>query len=143
PGAHTARAHVAARAGVPVVARRAVRLVGVGARAVAVAGPGLVTLVGRRAGIRGPGARSARAHVAPRAGVPVVARRAIGLGGVHALAERVIEGSIEVALVRRGTRHRRRLRWKPLESVVGTGIRIVAVKKSACEPDIPQIRILL
>src|SRR5207249_1955705 len=63
PAAHAAGAHVARRARVPVIARRAVHLVGEAARAVAVARPGQVALVGRGAAVCGPGTDAAGAHI--------------------------------------------------------------------------------
>src|SRR2546426_965413 len=87
-------------AAVAVVARRAVRLGGVGAGAVAVAGAGLVALVGRRAGEGRAAAGAPRADVVLVARVAVVAGRAVRLGGVGAGAV-AVAGAGLVALVGR------------------------------------------
>src|SRR5207244_2853701 len=95
-------AAVARRAAVAVVARRAVRLAGVGAGAVAVAGARLVALVGRRTGEGRAAAGPRRADVVLGARVAVVAGRAVRLDGVGAGAV-AIAGARLVALVgRRG-----------------------------------------
>ena len=78
PAAHSARAYVVLRARIPVVAACPVGLVGKAARPIPVARPCLMALVRRSAGITGPAAHSARAHVVLRARVPVVADRPVG-----------------------------------------------------------------
>src|SRR5439155_1347453 len=70
----------------------------VGAGAVAVAGAGLVALVGRRAGEGRAAARAARTDIVLGARVAVVAGRAVRLGGVGAGAAGVA-GAGRVALV--------------------------------------------
>src|SRR5207247_1790145 len=97
---------VGLRAGVAVVARRAVRLVGVGASAVAVAGAGLVALVGRRAGEGRARAGPHRAGVVLGARGAVVARRPVRLVGVGAGAV-AVAGAGLVALVGRRAREGR------------------------------------
>src|SRR5439155_568958 len=87
-GAHPGLAAVARRAAVAVVARRAVRLGGVGAGAVAVAGAGLVALVGCRAGEVRAAACPPRTDVVLGARVAVVVGCAVRLGGVG-MADRV------------------------------------------------------
>src|SRR5207244_3549836 len=99
-GAHPGLAAVARRAAVAVVARRAVRLAGVGAGAVAVAGARLVALVGRRAGEGRAAAGPRRAGAEERGGGDVVAGRAVRLDGVGAGAV-AIAGAGLVALVGR------------------------------------------
>src|SRR5207245_2121760 len=96
--AHPALACVGLRAGVAVVARRAVRLVGVGAGAVAVAGAGLVALVGRRAREGRAAAGPRRADVVLGARGAVVARRPVRFVGVRAGAV-AVAGAGLVALV--------------------------------------------
>src|SRR5439155_1717660 len=94
-------AGLARRAGVVVVARRAIGLGRVGAHAGArVAGPDVVALVRSRAddGV-GARARPALAGVGLRAGVPVVAGRVVGLGWVGAHARARVAGPYVVALV--------------------------------------------
>src|SRR5207244_3956890 len=86
-----------------VVARRPVRLGGVGAGAVAVAGAGLVALVGRRAGEGRAAAGPRRADVVLGARGAVVAGRAVRLGGVGAGAV-AVAGARLVALVGRRAR---------------------------------------
>src|SRR5207247_958150 len=100
--ARAGRADVVLGAGVAVVARRAVRLGGVGAGAVAVAGAGLVALVGRRTGEGRAAAGPRRADVVLGARVAVVAGRAVRLGGVGAGAV-AVAGAGLVALVGRRT----------------------------------------
>src|SRR5439155_20408808 len=95
------RADVVLGARVAVVAGRAVRLGGVGAGAVAVAGAGLVALVGCRAGEGRAAARAGRADIVLGARVAVVAGRAVRLGGVGRGAVRVA-GDGMVVLVWRG-----------------------------------------
>src|SRR5439155_1203672 len=99
-GAHPGLAAVARRAAVAVVARRAVRLGGVGAGAVAVAGARLVALVGRRTGEGRAAAGPRRADVVLGARGAVVAGRAVRLGGVGAGAV-AVAGAGLVALVGR------------------------------------------
>src|SRR5437667_12212644 len=82
--ARAARTDIVLGARGAVVAGRPVRLVGVGAGAVAVAGAGLVALVGRRAGEGRARADPRRADVGLGARVAVVAGRAVTLGGVEA-----------------------------------------------------------
>src|SRR5207253_11334335 len=78
------RADVVLGARGAVVARRPVRFVGVRASAVAVAGAGLVALVGRRAGEGRARARAARADVILCARGAVVAGRPVRRVGVGA-----------------------------------------------------------
>src|SRR5439155_594164 len=80
-----------------VVAGRAVRLGGVGAGAVAVAGAGLVALVGRRAGEGRAAAGPRRADVVDRKSVVYGASRPVRLGGVGVGAG-AVAGSGLVAL---------------------------------------------
>src|SRR5207245_1129066 len=95
---------VGVRARVAVVARRAVRLRGVGAHArrrAARADVVALVLRGARDGVRtGTGAGLARVGV--RAGVAVVARRAVRLRGVGAHAGRRVALAGVVTLVLRG-----------------------------------------
>src|SRR5207248_170353 len=78
------RADVVLGARGAVVARRPVRLAGVGAGAVAVAGAGLVALVGRRACEGRAAAGPRRADVVLGARGAVVARRPVRFVGVRA-----------------------------------------------------------
>src|SRR5207247_1577261 len=94
------RADVVLGARGAVVARRPVRVVGVRAGAVAVAGAGLVALVGRRAGEGRARARAARADVILCARGAVVAGRPVRLVGVGAGAV-AVAGAGLVALVGR------------------------------------------
>src|SRR5439155_1615751 len=92
------------RAGVAVVARAAVELGGIRARAGRrVAGPRVVTLVGRGANDAGPACGHAGlADVGLRAGVAVGPRAAVELGGIRAGAGRRVAGPRVVSLVGRG-----------------------------------------
>src|SRR5207244_1614047 len=89
------RADVGLRAGVGVVARRAIGLGGIAAGpGRGIAGAGGVALVGGRAHDR-VHAHAARAltGIGPRAGVAVVAGGAVGLGGIAAGARRGVAGA--------------------------------------------------
>src|SRR5207249_3178948 len=100
-GAHSRLTDVGLRACVPVVARGAIGPSGVRAGAGGrVARPGVVTLVGRGAddGISAR-ARATLAGVGPRAGVPIGAGAAVGLGGVRASAVARVARPRVVALV--------------------------------------------
>src|SRR5437762_430373 len=101
PGAAPGHAAVGRRASVAVVACAAVGARGIGADAArGVAGPGVVTLVRRRADDGVPArARACLARVRARARVVVVARRAVGLGRVRARAGRRVARADVVALV--------------------------------------------
>src|SRR5256885_1610021 len=84
PGARPALAGVSLRAGIAVVAGRAIGLGRIRARASGrIAGARVMTLVTRRAdhGIA-PGARPALAGVSLCTGIAVVAGRAVGLGRI-------------------------------------------------------------
>src|SRR5204863_95185 len=94
-------AHISLRAGVAVVARGAVRLAGEAARPVAVAGAGLVALVGRGARVRGSPAVAGGAGIGLRARVPVVARGAVRLVG-EAARPVAVAGAGLLARVGRG-----------------------------------------
>src|SRR5207247_375329 len=82
PAAHAPRADVAHGAEGAIVARRTVRLRGVRARpGEGVTGPGVVTLIGGRAGDRiAASADAGLADVAPRAGLRGAAAAAVGRG---------------------------------------------------------------
>src|SRR5437762_2970277 len=101
PGAAPGHAAVGRRASVAVVACAAVGARGIGADAArGVAGPGVVTLVRRRADDGVPArARACLAGVRARARVVVVARRAVGLRGIRARAGRRVARADVVALV--------------------------------------------
>src|SRR5439155_971622 len=103
-------AAVGDRAVVPVVARAAVELGGVRARAGRrVAGPRVVTLVGRGADDGVPArAHAGLAGVGPRAGVAVGARAPVGLGGVRACTGRRVARPRVVTLVGGGAYDGRR-----------------------------------
>src|SRR5439155_774350 len=101
PGAGAGLARVGVRARVAVVARRAVRLRGIGAHAGRrVAGADVVALIlrGARDGVRA-GAGAGLARVGVRARVAVVARRAVRLRRFGAHAGRRVAGADVVALV--------------------------------------------
>src|SRR5439155_1743026 len=110
-------AGVGLRAGGAVVARRPVRLVGVGAGAVAVAGAGLVALVGRRGGEERRVGSAGRADVVLGARVAVVAGRPVRLGSVGAGAV-AVAGAGLVALVGRRAGEGRAAAGPPRADVV-------------------------
>jgi hypothetical protein len=107
-GADALGADVAGRAGVPVVADRAIRLVGVRAARRVVASADDVALVERGAGhaeaVIDAGADAIGADVAGRVGVSVVAGRAVRLDRVRA-ARGVVASADDVALVESGAGH--------------------------------------
>src|SRR5437667_112477 len=107
-GAGAGLARIGVRAGVAVVARRAVRLCGVRAHAGRrVARPHAVALILGGAGDRiRAGARAGLAGIGARAGVAVVARRAVRLGGVGAHAGRRVALPAAVELFLRGAADR-------------------------------------
>src|SRR5205814_2291130 len=115
--ARRGRADVVLGAGGAVVARRAVRLGGVGAGAVAVAGARLVALVGRRAGEGRAAAGPRRADVVLGARGAVVAGRAVRLDGVGAGAV-AFAGASLVALVGRRAGEGRAAAGPPRADVV-------------------------
>src|SRR5207253_3072675 len=96
-------ADIVLRAGVAVIACRAVRQVAKGARAVAIAGTRLLALIGRCAGVSGAAADAVGADIGLRAGVAVIAGRA-----VHFVAKRAcavaIAGARLLALIGRCAR---------------------------------------
>src|SRR5207302_1798529 len=94
-------AEVGLGAGDAVVAGGAVRFVGEAARPVAVAGAGVLALVGRGARVRAAGAAPRGAHVVLGAGDAVVAGAAVGLVG-EAAAAIAVAGAGVLALARRG-----------------------------------------
>src|SRR5207253_1760412 len=110
---------------VAVVAGRAVRLGGVGAGAVAVAGAGLMALVGSRAGEGRAAARAARADIVPGARVAVVAGRAVRLGGVGAGAVAVAGAGLMALVGRRAGEGRAAARPSP--AVFRSGARVAVV----------------
>src|SRR5438093_1214881 len=114
---------VGLRAGVAVVAGGAVGLGGIAAGARrGIAGAGGVALIGGRAhdGIRAhAGARDTA--VGPRAGAAVVARRAIGLGGIAARSRRGVAGAGGMALV--GSRAYDGVRAHAGAGLTGVGLR--------------------
>src|SRR5437870_3856792 len=107
-GAHARLADVTPRARDPVVAAGAVGLGRVGARARrGVAGPGVVALVWRVASHRvHPGADPRLTGVRLRAGVPVIARRAVRTREVgRAIVRRAVTALRRVTLPRGGAAH--------------------------------------
>src|SRR5216110_3134293 len=132
--AHAARAltGVGLRAGVAVVARRAIGLGGIAAGSGrGIAGAGGVALVGGRAHdrVRAYAAR-ALTGIGPRAGVAVVAGGAVGLRGISAGARRGVAGAGGVTLV--GGRARDRIRAHAGAGPTGVGLRAaVAVVAAA------------
>src|SRR5439155_12253825 len=129
PAAHASRAGVAHGAEGAIVARRSVDLRGVRARpGEGVTGPGVVTLIGGRAGDRIAAPADARlADVAPRAGIRVVAGAAVGLGGVRARAGRRVAGAGVVTRVGRSADDRIRADAGAALAGVGPGARIAVV----------------
>src|SRR5262249_31616191 len=99
--AATRLAGIAQRTGVAVGALGTVGLGRVGAGAARrIANAGVVALIGSRADDRvAAGARASLAAVAPRAGAAVVARRAVGLGGMWAPTRGRVAGAGVVALI--------------------------------------------
>src|SRR5207253_2813323 len=111
------------RAGVAVVAGCAVGLGGIAAGARGgIAGAGRVALVGGRThdGIRAQ-AGAGRTGVGLRAGVAVIAGRAVGLGGIAAGARRGVAGAGRLALV--GGRAHDRVRAHVGAGLTGVGLR--------------------
>src|SRR5206468_3359502 len=120
------RADVVLGARGAVVAGRPVRLVGVGAGAVAVAGARLVALVGRRAREGRAAAGPRRADVVLRARRAVVPGRPVRLVGVGAGAV-AVAGAGLVALVRRHTGEgRARARAARADVILRAGVAVVA-----------------
>src|SRR5439155_1687842 len=113
-------------AGVAVVARRPVRLAGVGAGAVAVAGAGLVALVGRRAGEGRAAAGPRRADVVLGARGAVVARRPVWLVGVGAGAGPVAGAGLVALVGRRTGEGRARARAGRADVILGARGAVVA-----------------
>src|SRR5213079_290861 len=124
--ARAARADVILRAGVAVVARRPVRFVGVRAGAVAVAGAGLVALVGQRAGEGRARARAARAGVILRARGAVVAGRPVRLLCVGAGAVAVAGAGLVALVGRRAGEGRARAGPRRADVVLGARGAVVA-----------------
>src|SRR5438094_460212 len=133
PGAAPGDAAVGRRASVAVVACAAVGARGIGADAArGVAGPGVVTLVERRADDGVPArARTCLAGVRARARVVVVARGAVGLGRVRARAGRRVARADVVALVLGGAGDGIRAGAGPGLARVGPRARAVVVARRA------------
>src|SRR5207247_1351488 len=120
------RADVVLGARGAVVARRPVRVVGVRAGAVAVAGAGLVALVGRRAGEGRARARAARADVILCARGAVVAGRPVRLAGVGAGAVAVAGAGLVALVGRRAGEGRRTGGARRADVVLGARGAVVA-----------------
>src|SRR5439155_576141 len=131
-GARAALAGVGLRAGGAVGARRRVRLGGVGAGGVAVAGAGLAAVVGRRAGEGRAAARAARADIVLGARVAVVAGRAVRLGGVGAGAVAVAGAGLMALVGRRAGEGRAAARAARADVVIGAGVAVVAHRPVGC-----------
>ena len=102
-GAGAGSTGVRSRARIVIVARRPVRLRRVGAETgCRLAGAGVMTLVGRAADDRpGPRAGTGDAGIGLVAGITIVARAAVGLGGVGASPARCVAEAGVVALILR------------------------------------------
>src|SRR2546427_4737030 len=108
PGAGSALAAIAGRAGEAIVTAGSVRLGGIRAEAGrGVAGAGDVALVEGGADDRRPGAGSALAAVAGRAGEAIVTAGPVGLGGIRADPGRRVTRAGVMALVLGGADDRR------------------------------------